>query len=78
MEEILKVHTAWCSFLRRRAFMPDSTDEDQDVAEVGIRSAIEDMETLGHAKYGKVGHRSLPTILRSTSGLGCLRLDLRS
>ena len=52
MEEVLKVHTAWCSFLRRRAFMPDSTDEDQDVAEVGIRSAIEDMENLGRKKYG--------------------------
>ena len=53
LEEILKVHTAWCGFLRRRAFMPDSTDEDQDVAEVGIRSAVEDMETLGRSKYGK-------------------------
>ena len=53
MEEVLKIHTAWCSFLRRRAFMPDSTDEDQDVAEVGIRSAIEDMENLGHKKYGR-------------------------
>ena len=53
LEEVLKVHTAWCGFLRRRAFMPDSTDEDQDVAEVGIRSAVEDMETLGRSKYGK-------------------------
>jgi len=53
IEEMLKVHTAWCGFLRRRAFLPDSTDEDQDVAEVGIRSAVEDMENLGRAKYGK-------------------------
>lgn len=53
MSEVLKVHTAWCGFLRRRAFQHDSTDEDMDVAEVGIRSAIEDMETLGRAKYGK-------------------------
>ena len=53
MEEILKVHTAWCSFLRRRAFQTTSTDEELDVAEVGIRSAIEDMETLGRQKYGK-------------------------
>ena len=53
MEEMLKVHTAWCGFLRRRAFLPTSTDEDQDVAEVGIRSAVEDMENLGRAKYGK-------------------------
>ena len=53
MEEILKVHTAWCGYLRRQAFRHDSTDEELDVAEVGIRSAIEDMETLGHQKYGK-------------------------
>lgn len=54
--EVLKVHTAWCGFLRRRAFHHDSTDEDVDVAEVGIRSSIENMETLGRAKYGKDYH----------------------
>ena len=53
MSEVLNVHTAWCGFLRRRAFHLDATDEDLDVAEVGIRSAIEDMETLGQAKHGK-------------------------
>jgi squamous cell carcinoma antigen recognized by T-cells 3 len=53
MPEVLKVYTAWCGFLRRHAFHDDSTDEDMDVAEVGIRSAIEDMETLGREKYGK-------------------------
>ncbi|KAK4694102.1 squamous cell carcinoma antigen recognized by T-cells 3, partial [Lecanoromycetidae sp. Uapishka_2] len=53
MEEVLKVLTAWCGFLRRRAFHETSTDEELDVAEVGIRSAIEDMETLGRQKYGK-------------------------
>ena len=52
MEEVLKVSTAWCGFLRRRAFHPDSTDEDMDVAEVGIRSAIEDMDNMGRTKYG--------------------------
>lgn len=53
MEDVLKIHTAWCSFLRRQAFQHDSTDEELDVAEVGIRSAIEDMETLGRKKYDK-------------------------
>ena len=53
MEEVLKVHTAWCSYLRRRAFMSDSTDEDLDVAEVGIRSAIESVQELGEKKYGR-------------------------
>lgn len=53
MEEVLKINTAWCGFLRRRAFQQGATDEDIDVAEVGIRSAIEDMENLGQMKYGK-------------------------
>lgn len=53
MEEVLKVHSAWCGYLRRWAFQRYSTDEEMDVAEVGIRSAIEDMETLGRQKYGK-------------------------
>ncbi len=53
LEEILKIQTGWCGFLRRRAFGQDSTDEDKDVAEVGIVSAIENMETLGKTKYGE-------------------------
>ena len=52
LEEVLKVSTAWCGFLRRRAFYQDSTDEDKDVAEVGILSAIEDMDNMGRTKYG--------------------------
>lgn len=55
-EEVLKVSTAWCGFLRRRAFHQDSTDEDMDVAEVGIRSAIEDMDNMGRTKYGTEYH----------------------
>ncbi|PGH01534.1 hypothetical protein AJ79_07881 [Helicocarpus griseus UAMH5409] len=47
IDEVIKVHTTWCSYLRRRAFQPDSTDEDLDVAEVGIRSAIESIQELG-------------------------------
>ncbi|KAL2868555.1 U6 snRNP complex subunit PRP24 [Aspergillus lucknowensis] len=53
MEEVLKVHTSWCSYLRRRAFLSDATDEDLDVAEVGIRSAIESVQELGEKKYGR-------------------------
>ncbi|KAI9783872.1 MAG: Splicing factor [Candelina submexicana] len=52
MEEMLKVSTAWCSLLRRRAFHNDATDEDLDVAEVGIVSALEEVKMLGERKYG--------------------------
>lgn len=47
IEEVLKVQATWCSYLRRRAFQADSTDEDLDVAEVGIRSAIESVQEIG-------------------------------
>ena len=53
MSEALKTTIAWCGYLRRRAFLPGATDEDVDVAEVGIRSAIEDLETIGTKKFGK-------------------------
>ncbi|KAL8940905.1 MAG: hypothetical protein Q9216_002535 [Gyalolechia sp. 2 TL-2023] len=53
LEEVLQVYVAWCSILRRRAFQKESTDEELDVAEVGILSAIEDMQRLGETKYGK-------------------------
>lgn len=53
MEEVIKVHTAWCSYLRRRAFQADSTDEDLDVAEMGIRSSIENVQELAIKKFGE-------------------------
>ncbi|EEP81269.1 conserved hypothetical protein [Uncinocarpus reesii 1704] len=45
--EVLKVHTTWCSYLRRLPFQSNSTDEDLDVAEVGMRSAIESVQAIG-------------------------------
>jgi squamous cell carcinoma antigen recognized by T-cells 3 len=53
MEEVIKVHTAWCTYLRRRAFQADSTDEDLDVAEMGIRSSIENLQELATKKFGE-------------------------
>ncbi|KAI1934741.1 Splicing factor [Ophidiomyces ophidiicola] len=47
VDEVLKVHTTWCSYLRRLPFQSDSTDEDLDVAEVGMRSAIESVQAIG-------------------------------
>ena len=46
MNEVIKVHTAWCTYLRRRAVQADSTDEDADVAEMGIRSSIENLHEV--------------------------------
>lgn len=46
MEEVTKFHKVWCSYLRRRAFRAGATDEDLDVAEMGIRSSIETVQEL--------------------------------
>jgi RNA recognition motif-containing protein len=53
IDEVLKVHIAWCSYLRRRAFRAESSDEDLDVAEMGIRSSIENMQELANGKHGE-------------------------
>jgi hypothetical protein len=54
IDEVLKVHTTWCSYLRRHAFQADATDENLDVAEVGIRSAIESIQELGDKEHKEV------------------------
>lgn len=46
MDEVTKFHKVWCSYLRRRAFRAGATDEDMDVAEMGIRSSIETVQEL--------------------------------
>ncbi|KZZ86906.1 Nucleotide-binding, alpha-beta plait [Ascosphaera apis ARSEF 7405] len=44
--ELAKVWTTYCSYLHRRAFEADSTDEHHGMAEVGIRSALEDLRAI--------------------------------
>ncbi|KAK5057910.1 hypothetical protein LTR84_011911 [Exophiala bonariae] len=45
-QEALVVYDAWCGYLLRRTRKPDSTEEDSDVAEMGIRSSIEAVHSL--------------------------------
>lgn len=53
MSELIKVYSAWCGYLRRRAFSPRSGEDEQDVAEVAIRSAIENVKDTGQKRFGK-------------------------
>lgn len=46
IEEALLVYDAWCGYLLRRSRRPGSTEEDSDVAEMGIRSSIEAVHSL--------------------------------
>ncbi|KAH7070563.1 hypothetical protein BKA63DRAFT_79992 [Paraphoma chrysanthemicola] len=54
LEELIKVQLAWCGYLRRRAFDdPRATEDDVDIAEVGIRSALEFVREVGIKKHGR-------------------------
>ena len=52
MEELITVYVAWCGFLRRRAFSSGADEDELDVAEVGIRSALEHVKEIGEKRYG--------------------------
>ncbi|KAL1310623.1 hypothetical protein AAFC00_000895 [Neodothiora populina] len=52
MEEVLKVYSAWCSYLRRRAFDPENTDDEVDMADMGITGTLEDAGVAGKNIYG--------------------------
>ena len=54
LEELIKVQIAWCGYLRRKAFDDGKgTEDDADIAEVGIRSALELVNETGMKKYGR-------------------------
>lgn len=46
VEQALIIYDAWCGYLLRRTKRPDATEEDADVAEMGIRSSIEAVQSL--------------------------------
>jgi RNA recognition motif-containing protein len=50
LDELLKVYIAWCGCLRRRAFMPGATEDELDIAEVAIRSALEHVKKVAEKK----------------------------
>ncbi|KAG9883169.1 hypothetical protein KCU96_g19703, partial [Aureobasidium melanogenum] len=52
MEEVLKVYASWCGYLRRRAFAPDNTDDEIDMADMGITGTLEDASVAGKKTYG--------------------------
>jgi squamous cell carcinoma antigen recognized by T-cells 3 len=46
IEEVLKVYDAWCGYLLRKTRRVGSTEEDSDVAEMGIRTSMEAVQSL--------------------------------
>ncbi|KAK4991717.1 Splicing factor [Elasticomyces elasticus] len=53
LEEMMKVYIAWCGYLRRRAFAQNATEDELDMADMGIISAFEDIQEMGEKIYGK-------------------------
>lgn len=60
LDELVKVYTAWCGYLRRRAFSSGATEDERDIAEVAIRSAIESVQQAGEKRYGKDNFKGDP------------------
>ncbi|TWU71681.1 Splicing factor [Metarhizium rileyi] len=53
MESMIEMYCAWCAFLKRTALEPAASDEAADVAEDGLRAAVEDVKVTGKRLYGK-------------------------
>ncbi|PHH68410.1 hypothetical protein CDD80_7530 [Ophiocordyceps camponoti-rufipedis] len=53
MESMIEMYVAWCGFLKRTAIEATATDEAVDVADVGLRAALEDVAVVGKRLYGK-------------------------
>lgn len=51
MASVIDLYAAWCGFLKRRAMNPNATDEDADVAEIGLTAALEDVQVWGKRLY---------------------------
>ncbi|PHH67396.1 hypothetical protein CDD81_4 [Ophiocordyceps australis] len=53
MESMIEMYVAWCGFLKRTALEATAADEAVDVADVGLRAALEDVAVVGKRLYGK-------------------------
>ena len=51
MAGVVEMYSAWCGYLKRKAMHPHATDEDVELADAGLPSAIEDVQTWGHRLY---------------------------
>jgi RNA recognition motif-containing protein len=47
MESVVDVYVAWCGYLKRRTLVPGATEEDMDVAEMGLHTALESVQDWG-------------------------------
>ncbi|RDW60973.1 hypothetical protein BP6252_12356 [Coleophoma cylindrospora] len=60
IDAVLDVYAAWCGYLRRRTVAQGASDEDMDVAEVGLQAALESVQESGVRLYGKKDYKGDP------------------
>ncbi|CCU82883.1 RNA-binding protein [Blumeria hordei DH14] len=53
MNDVVEFYIAWCGYLKRRTMVEGATDEDLDVAEMGLPTALEDVLQWGRRRCGK-------------------------
>ena len=60
LEAVMEVYIAWCGFLKRRTMVEGADDEDIDLADVGLPSAIESVQEWGKRLYGARNYKGDP------------------
>lgn len=53
MGGVVEFYSAWCGFLKRRTMVEEANDDDPDIAEMGLRSALESVQEWGQRRHGK-------------------------
>ncbi|RKF63976.1 putative RNA-binding protein [Erysiphe neolycopersici] len=53
MNDVILFYIAWCGYLKRRTMIEGATDEDHDLAEMGLPTALEDVTQWGIRCIGK-------------------------
>lgn len=53
MNDVILFYIAWCGYLKRRTMIEGATDEDHDLAEMGLPTALEDVTQWGIRRLGK-------------------------
>lgn len=53
MDSVIEVYIAWSGYLKRMTMTAGATDEHIDVAEMGLPTAMEDVQQWGQRRYGE-------------------------
>lgn len=51
MTAVIEMYAAWCGYLKRTAMHPNASEDATDIADVGLTSALEDIQLWGERLY---------------------------